>query len=145
MRCLHCSRAWMVLAALSVLLFSMTASAKNGRDFAGVYSVSNVVDQGNQMLLTLHVRVNNNSEADVKQAVLTLREVGGGPLGTFQPVKLWRNHGEVRLSQQFVVPKRDFESWHKGAQPALMVVTHDESGQRYDRFVQLSSRPALPR
>lgn len=137
--------AWTALAGLAVLFLTLNVSAKNGRDFAGVYSVSNVVDQGNQMLLTLHVRVHNNSAADVKQAVLTLREFGGGPLGTFQPVKLWRNHGEVHLTQQFIVPKREFESWHKGTQPELMVVTHDQSGQRYDRFVQLSSRPALPR
>jgi hypothetical protein len=96
------------------------------------------------MVVTLRVQLQNNSDADVKQAVLTLREFGGGPLGTFQPVKLWRNHGEVRLTQQFAVPKREFESWHKGSQPALMVVTHDENGQRHDRFVQLSRRPALP-
>lgn len=135
-----------VLLVLLVLWLSAgTASAKNGRDFAGVYSVSSVVDQGNQMLLTLHVQVQNNSDADVKQAVLTLREFGGGPLGAFQTVKLWRNHADVKLAQQFIVPKRVFESWHKGAQPALMVVTRDASGQRHDRFVQLRSRPALPR
>lgn len=127
------------------LVLAIGASAKNGRDFAGFYNVSNVVDQGNQVAFTLRVQVFNHSDADVKQAVLTLRESPGGELGAFQPVKLWRNHGEVRLTQQFVVPKHEFERWHKGSQPALMVVYHDAQGQRYDRFVQMSSRPTLPR
>jgi hypothetical protein len=133
-----------LLVTLALVLSAVTASAKDGRDFAGFYNVSNVVDQGDQIFVTLRVQLFNNSDADVRQAVLTLRENPGGPLGTFQPVKLWRNHGEVRLTQQFVVPKREFERWHHGVQPALMVVTHDEQGQRHDRFVQLSSRPALP-
>ena len=133
-----------VVVALGFVL-AIGASAKNGRDFAGFYNVSNVVDQGNQVAFTLRVQVFNHSDADVKQAVLTLRESPGGELGAFQPVKLWRNHGEVRLTQQFVVPKHEFERWHKGSQPALMVVYRDAQGQRYDRFVQVSSRPALPR
>lgn len=138
-----CSRA-AVMVSLGLML-AITATAKNGRDFAGFYSVSNIVDQGNQVSLTLRVQLFNHSDADVKQAVLTLRESPGGELGAFHPVKLWHNHGELRLTQQFVVPKREFQRWHKGAQPALVVVSRDAQGQRYDRFVQMSSRPALPR
>jgi hypothetical protein len=137
----------MLLVTLALALSVVNASAKNGRDFAGFYSVSNVVEQGDQMVVTLRVQVFNHSDVDVKQAVLTLRQSPPSPeiLGKFQTVKMWRNHGEVRLTQQFVVPKREFESWSRGAQPALMVVTHDEQGQRHDRFVQMSGRPALPR
>lgn len=127
------------------LVVAISAAAKNGRDFAGFYSVSNVTDQGNQVALTLRVQVFNHSDLDLKQPLLTLRESPGRALGAFQPVKLWRNHGELRLTQQFVVPKREFERWHKGSQPALMVVYRDAQGQRYDRFVQMSNRPALPR
>jgi hypothetical protein len=138
---------WSGLIFVSLMIgviAAVPAFAKNGRDFAGFYSVSNVAEQGDQMAITLRVQVFNNSDADVKQAVLTLRQNPGGPLGTFQPVKLWRNHGEVRLTQQFVVSKPEFESWHKGAQPAVLVVTRDENGQRHDRYVRLSVRPALP-
>jgi hypothetical protein len=134
-----------VLASLILSLSAYAASGKNGRDFAGFYTVSNVVDQGNQTMLTLRVQLFNQSDADVKQATLTLRESPGSEIGAFQPLKLWRNHGEVRLAQQFVIPKREFEKWRKGSQPALMVVYHDAQGQRFDRFVQMSKRPALPR
>jgi hypothetical protein len=90
-----------VLASLILLLSAYAASGKNGRDFAGFYTVSNVVDQGNQTMLTLRVQLFNQSDADVKQATLTLRESPGREIGAFQPLKLWRNHGEVRLAQQF--------------------------------------------
>jgi hypothetical protein len=139
---------WAMWIVVSLLIsFSVTPMlAKDGRDFAGFYNVSNVVEQGDQIMVTLRVQVFNNSDADVKQAVLTLRQNPGGPLGTFPSVQLWRNHGEVRRTQQFVVPKHEFESWHRGGgQPAVMVVTYDENGQRHDRYVQLSTRPALPR
>jgi len=145
MRTLRSSRAVLVLVAFLVCaLATVPVSAKDGRDFAGFYSINNAVEQGDQMVVTLRVQLQNNSDADVKQALLTLRQNPGPALGTFQPVKLWRNHGEVRLTGQFVVPKHEFEKWHKGAQPALMVVTKDENGQRHDRFVQLSRRPQLP-
>jgi hypothetical protein len=132
------------LVALMITFSAAPAPAKDGRDFAGFYNVSNIVEQGDQMLITLRVQVFNNSDADVQQAVLTLRQNPGPALGTFPSVKLWRNHGEVRLTQQFIVPKRELESWHKRSQPAVMVVTHDENGIRHDRFVQLSRRAGLP-
>ena len=145
MRCVLLSRIWIGLVALTCLLGVLTASAKNGRDFSGFYTISNVVDQGNQALITLHVELFNHSDADVQQATVALREGGGGQLGTFHVLKTWRNHGEVRLSQQFVVPKRELQNWQRGGQPALMVVTHDANGQRYDRFVQMSRRAVLAR
>jgi hypothetical protein len=144
MRCLRLP-VWIVLVTLIFLLGALPISAKNGRDFSGFYTVTNVVDQGNQVLVTLHVRLFNHSDADVQQAVVALREGGGGQLGTFHVLKTWRNGSEVRLIQQFVVPKRELQNWQHGGQPALMVVTHDANGQRYDRFVQMSRRAVLAR
>ena len=131
---------FLLVAALS--LFPMSGFAKDGRDFAGSYNVSNVVEQGDQMVFTLQVHLFNYSDADLKQAVVTLRASHpGAPLAEFHPVKLWRNRTEVKLAQQVVVPRHEFELWHKGTQPALFVVYHDANGQRWERFAQLRSRP----
>lgn len=128
----------------ALLLIPNLGFAKDGRDFAGAYSVSNVVEQDNQVTLTLQVHLFNYSDADLKQAVVTLRGSHPTPvvLAEFQPVKLWRNHGEVRLSQQVVVSRREYEIWQKGVQPALVVVYHDASGQRWERFAQVRNLPA---
>ena len=132
--------AWLLVAALSLL--PICGLAKDGRDFAGFYNVSNVVEQGDQMVFTLQVRLFNYSDADLKQAVVTLRASHpGAALAEFHPVKLWRNRTEVKLSQQVVIPRHEFELWQKGTQPALFVVYHDANGQRWERFAQLRSRP----
>lgn len=143
MRCVLLSRTWIFIVTLIFLLGALPISAKNGRDFSGFYTVSNVVDQGNQALVTLQVQLFNHSDADVQQAVVALRGIGGGQLGTFHALKTWRNRSEVRMTQQFVVPKHEFQNWQHGGQPLLMVVTHDANGQRYDRFVQMSNRATL--
>ena len=63
----------------------------------------------------------------------------------FQPVKLWRNRTEVKLAQQVVIPRREFELWRKGTQPTLFIVYNDAKGQRWERFAQLSKRPGMDR
>lgn len=132
--------AFFLVAALS--LFPVSGLAKDGRDFAGSYSVSNVVEQGDEMVLTFQVHLFNYSDADLKQAVVTLRASHPAPaLAQFQPVKLWRNRTEVKLAQQVVIPRHEFELWQKGTQPALFVVYNDSNGQRWERYAQVSSRP----
>jgi len=137
--------AFVLITAL--LLMPIAALAKDGRDFAGSYNVSDVVEQGDQMVLTLQVHLFNNSDADLKHAVVTLRSSHSTPLplAKFQPVALWRNHGEVRLTQQVVVPRRDYELWQTGSQPALFVVYKDTAGQRWERFAQVRNQPGPPR
>lgn len=135
----------LVLVA-ALLLLPIAGLAKDGRDFAGTYNVSNAVAQGDQMLLTLQVHLFNHSDADLKQAVVTLHAPHAAPaLAQFQPVKVWRNHGEIKLAQQVVVPRREFESWQKGSQPALFVVYHDATGQRWERFAQVRNLQGPPR
>lgn len=134
----------LVLVA-ALLLLPIAGLAKDGRDFAGTYNVSNVVEQGDQMVLTLQVHLFNHSDADLKQAVVTLHARPAATLAEFQPVKLWKNHGEVKLAQQVTVPRREFESWQKGGQPALFVVYHDATGQRWERFAQVRNLQGPPR
>jgi len=135
-----------LIGASLVFLLLTSASAKNGRDFAGFYNVTNVVEQGDQMVLTFQLRLFNYSDADLKEAVVTLRASHPAPaLAQFKAVKVWRNRTEVRLSQQLVIPRHELELWQKGTQPALFVVYHDANGQRWERFAQVSSRPGLPR
>ncbi|HZZ17250.1 MAG TPA: hypothetical protein VFE08_14955 [Candidatus Sulfotelmatobacter sp.] len=133
-----------LLAALSI--FPNSGLAKDGRDFAGFYNVSNVVEQGDQLVLTLQVRLFNYSDTDLKQAVVTLRSSHPAPvLAQFRPVRLWRNRTEVKLTQQIVIPRHEVELWKRGTQPALFVVYYDANGQRWERFAQVSSRPGTAR
>ncbi len=55
------------------------AGAKDGRDFSGYYSLTNVTEKGGQVEFTLALQLFNYSGADLKQAVVTVRR---SPPGT---------------------------------------------------------------
>jgi hypothetical protein len=69
-------------------LSAITLVAKNGRDFAGFYSLDKIVDQGGQVSGTLTFRLYNYSGTDLKQAMVTVRESppGSRTLASYSPV-----------------------------------------------------------
>jgi hypothetical protein len=145
MKILRFLRTSLTGAALVVLPLALStlSFAKDGRDFAGSYRITHATELNDQMVLTFEARLQNNSGADLKQAVVTIRpsRPAPAPLAQFQPVKTWRNHADVTLTQQLTVSKLEYDRWLKGSQPALMVIYHDAAGQRWERFAQVSRRP----
>ena len=127
-----------------VLLANVTSFARDGRDFAGYYSVGNVTQQGELVQLTLNLQVFNYSAVDVKQAVIKLHESGAGLAvhGAFQPIKLFANNRDVKLRQQFTVPRHEYERWQNGVQPSLFIVYQDAAGRRWERTIEVAPRPA---
>jgi len=128
------------------LLGTITATAKDGRDFAGVYGFTDVQEQGDMVHLTLHVRLFNNSEADIKGAVIVLMEgsTGVGLRGNFPAVKVWRKNQDVKLSQQFTVPKREYQDWLRPpAQPNVVIIYQDANGQTWEKGAQMRPQPVV--
>jgi len=144
MRSLRFSRA-LVLCSLALLL-TVTAGAKNGRQFAGTYAISHVQEQGDMVQATLHLQLFNNADEDVKSVIVTL--VDSGPTmelrGNFHPVKVWRGRQSIKLSQQFTVTKREFTEWMQApGQPNLVILFQDSKGQTWQRGAQITRRPML--
>jgi hypothetical protein len=141
-----------LLRAASTTLFTamaltaLTAVAKDGRDFAGHYSLTSVNEKGSQVELTLALQLFNYSGADLKQAVVTVRSSPPAPgvLGSFAPIKLWRSGSDVVVRQQLTIPRDEFERWSTRTQPAVFIGYRDEDGHTYRRWAQLSRRPIIP-
>ncbi len=132
--------AWLLM----FLLAAITANAKDGRDFAGVYGFTNVQESGDTVHLTLHVRLANNSEADIKGAVITLMEgrTGVGVRGSFASVKVWRKNQDVNVSQEFTIPKREYQEWlQPPAQPNVVVIYKDAAGRTWEKGAQMRPVP----
>jgi hypothetical protein len=93
MRLTSFSRAGMLALFALTVLFTAPAVAKDGRDFAGHYSLTNVTEKGSQVEFMLALQLFNYSGADLQQAVVTVRASFPGPgvLGSFAPIKLWRS------------------------------------------------------
>ncbi|MGD0360890.1 MAG: hypothetical protein ABSC93_08475 [Bryobacteraceae bacterium] len=139
------SRAGMLaLFALSTL-FTGPARAKDGRDFAGYYSLTDAAEKGGAVELTLALQLFNYSGADLKQAVVTVRSSPSpGVLGSFAPIKVWRSGSDVVIRQQMTVPRDVFERWSPRNQPVVFIGYSDENGQAFERPAQLSRRPMIP-
>ena len=140
-------RAAFKCAPLAILfLGAIVVTAKDGRDFAGTYGVTDVQELGDMVHLTLHLRLFNNSDADLKGTVVILREgpTGMALRGSFPTVKTWQKSHEVRLSQEFTVPKREYEDWLRPpAQPNVVVIYQDAQKQTWQRTAQLAPEPIL--
>jgi hypothetical protein len=134
------SRACLAALFATLLLTTVTALAKDGRDFAGFYNVSHANIQGEQVHLTLNLRVQNNGDADVSHAVITLRQnTGFDVVGSSKPIALLRVHDVVNISQQFTVSRREYEKWDKGSQPGLSII-YRANGKTWERPIQVSAK-----
>jgi hypothetical protein len=134
---------WAIWLPLLLAIAAFPASAKNGRDFAGFYDLTQVTDLGEAFQVTFSVRLFNFGESDVDGATVTLAD----PLrpkkgyGAFQAVSL-RQRERVRLNDLIVtVPRREYERWRQGGSPALQIEFTATDGTTVRRRVELSCRP----
>jgi|HubBroStandDraft_2_1064218.scaffolds.fasta_scaffold00529_8 hypothetical protein len=140
MRSMRFSRACTAALFATLLLTTVTALAKDGRDFAGFYKVSHARIQGDQVHLTLNLQIHNNGDADATHAVITLRQnTGFDVVGSTRPIALVRLHDHVNVSQQFTVSRREYEKWHNGSQPGLSI-TYRANGKTWERPMQMAAR-----
>jgi len=144
MRSLRLSRSWLLCTLLtSLLLATVGASARNGRDFTGYYSLSGVQEQGELVQVTLHLRLFNHSNSDMKSVVVTLLDSAPALrfYGNFQPVKVWKKQQFIEMSQEFTVTKLEFKQWLQApAQPNLVILFQDSTGKNWQEGAQISRR-----
>lgn len=135
----------LALLALTVLSTG-PISAKDGRDFAGYYSLTNVSESGSQVQFTLSLQLFNYSGADLQNAAITVQSGEPRPdlLGSFPPIKVWRNGSDVIVSRQITVARYLFERWSSRLTPAVFIAPGGENGYAHRRPAQLSRRPMLP-
>jgi len=127
---------------LVVLLAAVLVLAENGRDFAGWYDMRNVTDLGDQVQVTITLRVFNFSGADVTDATITLWDSvqPGVAYGSFPLVSIaYRDN--ARLTANFTVPKSEYDSWQQGGRPNLQVNFNDPAANPVQRSVELAWMP----
>jgi hypothetical protein len=146
MRLTNVSRAGIfALSALSIL-FTGLAGAKDGRDFAGHYSLTDVTEKGGQVELTLTLQLFNYSSADLKQAVVTVRSPHPIPLvlTSFAPIKLWSRGSDVVVSQHLTIPLGEYQRWSARTQPRVFVGYSGDDGHAMQGWAQLTRLPMIP-
>ena len=142
------SRAWLVCTLLTALLLAAVAArANSGREFSGYFDISHVQEQGDLVQVTLHLKLFNHSESDARSVIVTLLDSSPAMTlrGNFQPVKVWKSHEFIEMSQEFTVTKREFKEWMAPpAQPNLVILFQDRKGASWQKGAQISRRPLVP-
>jgi hypothetical protein len=143
MRSTRFSRVCIAALLATLLLTTVGALANDGRDFSGFYNLRHTRIHGDQVQLTLNLQVQNFSHADVRNAVIALRQNTGLDLvGITKPITLLRSHGQVTLSQRFTVSRREYEIWHQGAQPTAFII-YRAKGKSWERYIQLAPKNGI--
>ena len=139
------SRRSILLCAIAVAS-ALGAAAKDGRDFAGFYSLTNSGEEAGQVRATITLQLFNYSGADIDQAAVTIHPAPGHSevLGTYSPITEWRDGSDVKFVLHVNVPREDYERWGGRRQPAVSIVTRDEKGREMERPAQVSQRPGIP-
>ena len=137
---------WAVSAALVLTGLALAGTAwGNGREFSGLYRVSDVSVSGETASLTLTLRLFNHGTADVSNATVSLREwvLPSRNYGSFPNVNIPTGK-TVELSGTFQVPQREYQSWQQGRQPFLMIEYADPAGSKLRRPVEVARGPVRP-
>jgi hypothetical protein len=142
------SRAWLACTLLTALLLgAVAARANSGREFSGYFDISHVQEQGDLVQVTLHLKLFNHSESDARSVIVTLLDSSPAMTlrGNFDPVRVWKSHEFLEMSQEFTVTKREFKEWMTPpAQPNLVILFRDRKGTTFQRGAQISRRPLVP-
>lgn len=143
--CLSRVNTWFL--AIVLVLTAITAFGKDGRNFAGFFNLTGVAQQGDRVQVTLVLQVFNYSGADLKQAVVTVREShpSSEVLGTFDPIPVWRSGKTITLERQMTLTNHEYRQWTTRGQPNVFVAYRDGDGRQLEWTAQLSQRATPPR
>ena len=125
---------------------ALLAAAKDARQFIGHYQITNVSEEGNSVHLTMRLQVLNYSGHDIRQGAVALytSDLRSQPIGGFTPIKVLHNTGSADITQQFIVPVREYQRWQEGGvRPGLFFLYKDASGKTLKSSIT-AARAILP-
>jgi hypothetical protein len=130
---------------LSLLLLSlMSLRGENGRDFAGQYAVTNIVESADAVRATFTLRLGNYSGSNIAGARILLETGEPGKSFLLGENIAVENHSHNRIQVEIVLSHREFERWQRGGQPHLAVESADQNGHSVRRPVELIHEPFIP-
>jgi hypothetical protein len=130
------------LALIPILIFLVSTAAghaTDGRDFAGVYAVTNVADLGDAVQVTLSVHLHNYSDADLSEATVSVRDSAASDVefGSFAGLVSIPDRASARLSGSFLVSPLEYGRWLEGQDPSLWIQFLSATGEQTSRSVQV--------
>jgi hypothetical protein len=125
---------------------SIAVSARDGRDFAGYFSLVDAHPQGGRAEVTLRIQLYNHSGSVINDATVAVHQSGAGddPVLTFAPTHLWQDGKDIILGGTVTVDRDVLERWSGHDHPFLFVYYTDQQGQPRRETADLIRRPQVP-
>jgi hypothetical protein len=124
----------LVLCALSVPVVILgvvqAATAESARAFAGTYHLSNIIEAGNSVDVTITLVLHNAGSSDVRNATVVLSDTQphSSALGSFATIKSLPHSGEVTVTQSFIITTAEYARWKTGHDPVLELLVPNGEG-----------------
>jgi hypothetical protein len=112
--------------------------AENGRDFAGEYALSGIVESNGTVRAMLTVRIFNYSGQDIQGARLLLADAQTAIADNIG----FANHARQVIRTTVTITSGEFVGWRNG--PVLMVEWRDSDGSVMRRPVELHRAAVMP-
>lgn len=124
-------RRFLALPALVIFLsLAHSLAAQRTTNFAGAYVISHVVEEGDQVHLTVTLRLNNLYNTEIKGGIVVLLDsqpdhVLIGKLATIQDLP---RLGHITVSNTVTVPSAEYDNWQRGHEPVFEFLVPDADG-----------------
>jgi hypothetical protein len=123
-----------VLCALSfsaiVVGLAQVASGESFARFGASYRLTNIVESGNQVDLTIKITLLNPSNSDVKGGIVVFYSSlpGRSLLGSFTAIKSLPHMGQTTVSQSFSISAAEYARWQEGHEPIFEFLVPGSDG-----------------
>lgn len=109
------------LAAALLCIVQIAAAADLARAFAGTYKISNIVEDGSQVHLTMTLTLLNPGAADIKGGIVAVLNSQPNPtlIGSFSAIKTLPHQGQVTVIHTFTLARAEYANWQQGHVPRL--------------------------
>lgn len=117
------------LAVLFLPAVFSLAATNFTRAFNGHYQLSNVVEVGDQVEVTMTLTLANASKTTVNGGIVAVLSSEATPvlIASFNPIKTLPSKSQVTVSERLTVSAAEYKSWQQGHAPRLQFLVSNGS------------------
>jgi len=118
------------------------AQAAADQRVRGFYEVTQIVDLGSQVRVSLRLRLSNRGDDTLYIQGLTLRSFSPAPERQARSVSvLLRPHASEVTTQEFTISHSEYELWLRGVRPRLVLEMQSSDKNKLTEAIQLDRPP----
>jgi hypothetical protein len=126
------------IVIVGLFLFLIQAQASELARVSGSYRVLENTALGSQTRVQLQIHLTNHEESDLHIQRLTLWDFSHPETGGRQAVSIVvRAGGSTNATQEFIIPRAEYELWNRGTRPRLVLEVQSQRGRTTTRVVRL--------